>query len=211
MKKVPFILAIMLGVLDAALVAGIVLLFLQSGTPADAAAADSQTAAWSDSFESNEETYQNEDRKTEYGGIVQAGCGLGGAPSSEGGTSAGNEPVPTLPGGTEPTPTPGSTQMQDSDFIFPSSDTTLITEAEMRQKLTSAELCQRAVNEIYARHGYQFHEDKNPVDYAYFNSKAWYQALPKYENQEDVRKLFNSTEIANVDALMAFKEAQGWN
>ena len=81
----------------------------------------------------------------------------------------------------------------------------------MRQKLTSAELCQRAVNEIYARHGYQFHEDKNPVDYAYFNSKAWYQALPKYENQEDVRKLFNSTEIANVDALMAFKEAQGWN
>ena len=76
MKKVPFILAIMLGVLDAALVAGIVLLFLQSGTPADAAAADSQTAAWSDSFESNEETYQNEDRKTEYGGIVQAGSGL---------------------------------------------------------------------------------------------------------------------------------------
>ena len=62
MKKVPFILAIMLGVLDAALVAGIVLLFLQSGTPADAAAADSQTAAWSDSFESNEETYQNEDQ-----------------------------------------------------------------------------------------------------------------------------------------------------
>ena len=67
-----------------------------------------------------------------------------------------------------------------------------------------------AINEIYARHGYQFHEDKNPVDYQYFNSKSWYQALKKYESQEEVRKLFSSTEIANVDALMAYKESKGW-
>ena len=200
MKKVSVISAIVLGILDAALAVGIVFMILQFRS-----AGGSETALGT-GFESNAEEYLEQDAIFDYDGSLQAeGYGM----SSMAG--AANEPVPTITPGREPTPGDGGVAMPADDFIFPDSCTQLITQEEMEQKLTSGSDCQRAVNEIYARHGYLFHEDKNPVDYQYFNSKTWYQALEKVDSQEKVRNEFNSIEIANVDALMAFKEAKGWS
>lgn len=207
MKKVPVILAVVLGILDAALVAGIVLMFLQSRAVDRAGEVSDETSAViTEDFQSNDENYMDQDFETSYSGMVTAkGAAFTGT------AKPANEPTPTVTPGNEPVPGSDHTSgMPDNDFIFPDSNTRLITQDEMNQKLTDKEKCQRAVNEIYARHGYQFHEDKNPVDYQYFNSKSWYQALKKYESQEEVRKLFSSTEIDNVDALMAFKESKGW-
>ena len=49
-------------------------------------------------------------------------------------------------------------------FVFPDSDTTVITKTRMKETLTSKSLCRRAINELYARHGYQFTKQEN-TDY----------------------------------------------
>lgn len=197
MKRVPAILAIIIGILDAALAVGIVLLLVQPGGSGGESA-----AVISESFEDNSESYGDAAPSSAYTRIIRAETGNTSASS--------NEPIPTL----TPTPSPSASEtvegMPDSDFIFPYSSTRQITEPEMNQKLTDKSTSQRAINEIYARHGYLFHEDKNPVDYAYFNSKSWYQALPKIDSQETVRSQFNDTEIANVDALIAYQNARNW-
>lgn len=205
MKKLPLILAVLIGLLDAALAVGIVLILIEPGNGGEGG--ESSAALVSGSFEDNWETYGEDSKSASYSSIIRAEAG------AKPGSSSQYEPTPSLvptpsasaSGGTETVP-----GMPDSDFIFPYSSTRLITEAEMNEKLTSKETSQRAINEIYARHGYPFHQDKNAENYAYFNSKSWYRELTKIDSQEEVRKLFSDIEIANVDALIAFQSARNW-
>ena len=206
MKKVPVILAVVLGIVDAALVVFLVFILLQPkfGAGGEETAGTELSAE----FESNAEDYYDSVYESSYASMIQAEVS-GFQPSAGGVTGGTNEPKPTL----TPTPAPNAltgSGLPAADFIFPESDSQVITHAEMEAKLTSRQTWQRAVNEIYARKGYQFHEDKNKTDYDYFNSKEWYQKLKKIETQEEVKAMFNSVEIKNVEALVAFKEEMGW-
>ena len=53
------------------------------------------------------------------------------------------------------------------------------------------------INEIYARHGREFHSQNN-VDY--FSGLNWYNPVPGKTDEEIVRE-FNTYEKANVDLL----------
>lgn len=205
MKRLPAILAVIIGILDAALAAGIVLILIW---PSGGRESRGEETLVSESFQDNSEAYGEQTISLTYGSMIRAEAGTGSQASDE--PVPTDEPRPTL----TPTPSPAAAEtvpgLPDSDFIFPYSSERLITDSEMAQKLTDKSTAQRAINEIYARHGYLFHEDKNPVDYAYFNSKSWYQSLKKVDSQEEVRKLFNDIEIANVDALIAYQNARNW-
>lgn len=73
MKKVPVILAVVLGILDAALVAGIVLMFLQSRAVDRAEEVSDETSAViTEDFQSNDENYMDQDFETSYSGMVTA-------------------------------------------------------------------------------------------------------------------------------------------
>lgn len=56
---------------------------------------------------------------------------------------------------------------------------------------------QLMINEIYARHGREFHSQEN-IDY--FSSQDWYNPVPGKTDEEIVRE-FNEYERANVDLL----------
>ena len=202
MRKLTTVLAIVIGAADIVLAAAVVFMNMQGN--ATKAGASTETAA----YESNEDTYYNEENYTEsYAGMVIAAREEG---MTEPTPTATPEPTPTATPEPTAAPTTDTTAIPDSDFIFPDSDVALITEDQMKASLPDAASWQRAVNEIYARHGYQFHQDKNPTDYAYFNSLAWYQALAKVDSQDAVRASFNSVEKANVDALVAYRNAVGY-
>lgn len=93
-------------------------------------------------------------------------------------------------------------------FVFPNSDTELITQAMMNETLTNASLCRRAVNEIYARHGYQFTKQEN-IDY--FNQYDWYKNMTKETNMSVVSSRFSAVEKKNVETLQAYENSKGWN
>lgn len=207
MKKLPLVLAVLIGLVDAALAAGIAFILIEPESGGKAGGAETLIA---EDFEDNSRTYQELSRSASYSSIIRANAGT----DAQGGSSAKYEPTPTL----APTPSvtsPGNSSetvpgMPDSDFVFPQSSTRLLTQEEMNRKLTTKETAQRAINEIYARHGYLFHQDKNAENYAYFNSKSWYVKLPKIDSQEEVRRQFSEIENANVDALIAFQNARNW-
>lgn len=93
-------------------------------------------------------------------------------------------------------------------FVFPDSDTELITQDMMRETLTEAGLCRRAINEIYARHGYQFTKQEN-IDY--FNQYDWYRNMTKETNMSVVSSRFSTIEKKNVESLQAYENSKGWN
>ena len=62
---------------------------------------------------------------------------------------------------------------------------------------------QMAVNEMYARHGYQF---KNQDIQAYFEQKQWYNEIPERNSDMDaVYQGMTEIEKANVDMLSAYR------
>lgn len=88
----------------------------------------------------------------------------------------------------------------NSDFIFPSSSKSTVTEADLRP-LSLAEM-RIARNEIFARHGRQF---KDPMLNKWFYSKAWYLRInPKYSPAEfDARPdQMNAVEKANIAFIL---------
>ena len=209
--------AVIIGILDAALIACIIMLFVFSNQ--STSAQDTETA--SRTTETAEEFLAGAEDSAESSAMVSNGL----IQAEYGGQVTTPTPLPTA----TPTPTPlptvtltptaapttaptdGDTSvMQDSDFIFPDSSNSVLSQEQI-STLTTKEQCQRAINEIYARHGYQFHADKNATDYNYFNSLGWYQALPKVDSQDEVRASFNSVELENVNALVAYESAQGFD
>lgn len=93
-------------------------------------------------------------------------------------------------------------------FVFPDSDTTVISKKRMNETLTSKSLCRRAINEIYARHGYQFSKQENTD---YFNQYEWYRNMPKETDMSVVASHFTSAEKKNVEALQAYEDSKSWS
>ena len=210
MKQLPGILKLVFIIADAALAAAIVLILVFGGR------GSSIVGAASANFENNSLEYGTEAQTQTYSGIISAKISTDILDAAEAQAAEEGKPSALTPEtiATEtPTPTPTTTPAASSDystFIFPNSDTTLITTDEMNSLLTDQSRWQRAVNELYARHGYQFHADKNATDYAYFNSLDWYVNMPKVDSQETVKASFNSVEHANLQALVDFASAKGW-
>lgn len=84
---------------------------------------------------------------------------------------------------------------QDSGFVFPSSDTALIPQAEV-EALSDGDLTY-AINEIYARHGYIFRSDELR---GYYEQFSWYTGeIPAGEFSVDC---FNQIEQQNWNLLV---------
>lgn len=87
----------------------------------------------------------------------------------------------------------------DDDYIFPS-DRQYITEADMTGWDQNTALLAR--NEIYARHGYVFQTQEIQN---YFAAKDWYTPNPSYDGSG-----LSDVEKANVDAILAYEQKNGW-
>ncbi len=203
MKKHPYLPAGIVGILDLVLLAALVLLFAGESGHREAAAGTAAVSAAAGTEEEGTEAHTSS-----YAGMITAETSATPTPTPE----ATPTPTPTPAATPAPTPTPTpeaeeetTAEMQDSDFLFPNSNTAVLTEAEIRSVVSTKAQCQRAVNEIYARHGYLFHREKNASDYDYFNSLGWYQAMSKIDSASAVEAQFNSVEKANINLLLAVR------
>lgn len=92
-------------------------------------------------------------------------------------------------------------------FVFPDSDVVVLSDSDIQSRVTSPEVCRRAINEIYARHGYAFTKQEN-LDY--FNSYDWYRNMVKETDMGTVSSWFSVTEKQNAEKLQAYEKSQGW-
>lgn len=93
-------------------------------------------------------------------------------------------------------------------FVFPDSNVVLLTDSRIRETATNASLCRRAINEIYARHGYAFTKKENTD---FFNQYSWYKNMTKESDMSKVASRFSVVEKANVENLQAYENSQGWS
>ena len=178
---------ILVGVVDVLLLAALLLVLLMPQTSAKSVSPDLDP-----DFQANADSYGMEEYGIEYvsdatisysGGSVTADEAQGdGAASQTGADSEG--------------------------MIFPDSDTQKITEAQMKEKLTDSETTRLAINEIYARHGYEF---TDPEYSDYYNQFDWYKNTEKESDMNKVNAMFSAVEQENVDALQAYADANGWS
>lgn len=99
----------------------------------------------------------------------------------------------------EPTAPPTVIYTND-DYIFPYSDTYLLTDADLAGK--SAWELTVGRNEIAARHGYVFNREDLQD---YFNSKDWYYPTGKF----DLNTVLSSTELRNMSFIDKYQNAHG--
>lgn len=90
-----------------------------------------------------------------------------------------------------------------SDFVLPKFSTKYYTKSDLK-KLSKSEV-RRAVNDIYALHGYIFTTDEN-MDY--YSKMDWYQGT--VTSMEDAEKDFNAYENANKDLIVEYEKKKGW-
>lgn len=81
------------------------------------------------------------------------------------------------------------------DYLLPS-DSRLLKESDVAGM--DASQVQRAINELYARHGYDL---SNSADAAYFSQQDWYKPDASV-TQDGARAQFSATEEANLDFLI---------
>lgn len=86
-----------------------------------------------------------------------------------------------------------------SEYLLPDSNTRYLSEAEVAALDTDT--LQKAINEIYARHGRVFATEENDV---YFRSKSWYQPMDG-KTDEQIESEFNEFEKANVDLMNRYR------
>lgn len=84
-------------------------------------------------------------------------------------------------------------------YILPDSNTKLLSEKDLEE--LSDEECKLARNEIYARHGRKFKDEKLQ---AYFDACDWYKGTIEPDDFEE--SLLSEVEIANRDLLVAYEE-----
>lgn len=92
--------------------------------------------------------------------------------------------------------TSGGGTYSDADFIFPRSDSAMLTESDIAGMDSDTLALGR--NEIYARHGYIF---QDPMFVNYFNSKSWYK--PQYTGDQFDDSVFNDYERANIQFILS--------
>lgn len=192
-KKSPAVLKIGVGVLaviDLLLIAGIVIVLLTGGVSGGG------RSTLSDKFVDNSEDY------FENGGEEIT--------PDEDTISIKNNNAAQPTATVAPSTVPGGVDAQGADangFIFPESSTKAITNEQMAAKLINNDACRHAINEIYARHGYQF---TNQEILAYFNQFDWYKNTAKEPNMDIVDDMFSSVEKANVEKIQKYKTSKGW-
>lgn len=82
------------------------------------------------------------------------------------------------------------------NYILPS-HRRILTDSDV-EGMDAAQI-QRAINEMYARHGYDL---SNSVDAAYFAEQSWYKPDPD-KSQDEVRAEFSDIENTNLDFLIS--------
>lgn len=143
----------------------------------------------SKNFESNAESYADSYSSSELDNIEAGSGAYAGADTADPEDSS-------------------ETVMPDEDFIFPRSSEEQLTDADLA-KLTDAASCQRAINEILARHGCEFYAQVNGEDYNYFNSKAWYLKMTKKLSTDCLAEL-SSVENTNIALISNYQALMGW-
>lgn len=129
----------------------------------------------------------------------------------EAATQPETEPTIALPlGGTAPA----------GDFLFPYSGTQSITVEELDALFGGLEAdaayqaSQLAINEIYARYGYNFHPEKSDsatAAYEYFHSLDWYNEICPQSKAASLDQVpVNATEQQNIDTIAAWQAARGY-
>ena len=137
---------VMLGILDMAALA-----VLLAGVLISPAKGETVKAELPADFRENDQEYYDMDMTADYPSAATV---------SYGGNAIAGDIQDTEDASDTETDAEDNTIDTDEDpyagFVFPNSDTVIISKAEMKATLTTRSLCRRAVNEIYARHGYQF-------------------------------------------------------
>lgn len=181
--------AILLGVVD--VLAAALLVFALVLRPEEGEVVNSNL---SQDFAENADTYYDVDTDKSFSSTAVVSYESGqGAGQGTGGNGDGT------------TDTEGS---RYDGFVFPNSDTELLTDAQIQEKIQDAEICRRAVNEIYARHGYAFTKQEN-IDY--FNTYDWYKDMTKESDMNVVSSQFSVVEKTNVEKLQAYENSKGWS
>lgn len=115
----------------------------------------------------------------------------------------------------------GGIQAPASDFIFPHSSTSLLTDDDlMKLQAETVEerhyLSQLAINEILARYGYAFSEAQGGAAkeaYDQFEGKEWYEQAKPYcpsaSANEMLYTYISDTELENVDIICEWQKENG--
>jgi len=110
---------------------------------------------------------------------------------------------------------PGGGQAPESDFIFPHSSDTLLTDADLDAAFAdnASMRSQRAINEIYARYGYNFHPEKSATAqdaYDYFHTLDWYNAICQTNTASNTGAVpVNKVENANIQKIASWQTQHG--
>ena len=192
--------AVLLGVVDVAAFA-----LLLAGVLISPAKGETVKAELSADFQENDQEYYDVDRTENYPSTATVAYG--------GTAIIGDAPDTNDTSDTEDLTEDNDDTIDTSDdpyagFVFPDSDTTIITKTQMKATLKTRSLCRRAVNEIYARHGYQFSKQENTD---YFNQYDWYRNMQKETDMSIVASEFSSVEKKNVEALQAYEDSKDWD
>lgn len=114
---------------------------------------------------------------------------------------------------------PGGALAPEGDFVFPASGSEALRYEELDaafgglsggEQLTRSQL---AINEIYARYGYNFHPEKSDTAryaYDYFNSLDWYVQISGGKSWSNTGEVpVNSTEADNIELLVRWQKDHG--
>lgn len=101
-------------------------------------------------------------------------------------------------------PLPGDDPAKAGEYLFPT-DKTYITPDDL-DKYTHEDII-LIRNEIYARYGYNFQDEKLQD---YFNSQSWYTPVPGVDAGSLGTQDFNEYERANVDTIIQYEKDKGW-
>lgn len=179
--------AIAAGVLDVVLLALlIVFLVLPEGGGGDVKADIPKD------FEANADTYSDTEYESKYTSDASVNFSGGSVQQSSGDDSD----------------TKDDADGKYSGFVFPDSDKVLLTDERISKTIKDADTCRRAINEMYARYGYEFTLQEN-IDF--FNQYDWYKNMDKESDMDKISSEFSETEKKNVDKLTMYEEDHGWS
>lgn len=94
---------------------------------------------------------------------------------------------------------------ENAEYILLEPDNQFIEREELEKiaKYGGKEMVRRAVNEIYARHGFVFNNEKNKK---YFESKSWYYPKEGITDLYIKENLLNEVELTNLNRLIALEK-----
>ena len=178
------VIAVVLGIIDVLLVVALVSTFFITGS-----AEKSVKAKWNEKFKPNAPTYAEIDETEEYQSNKKISFD-GKKITATGSTAEKNTADPK------------------AELVYPESDKALLTDEQINEKVKDKQTLRLAINEIYARHGYQFTAEEYTN---HFNQFDWYKNMPKEADMNKVSAGFSEIEKKNVEKLQAYSNTKGWS